>query len=257
MITIKNPIQIQKMRDAGKILYEALQETVSRVKPGVTTKFLSEFAESIILKHGATPNFKGYGGFPETLCTSVNCQVVHGIPSDKTVLKDGDIISLDGGCIVDGWHSDSAITVGVGNISDEAKKLIKTTEECFFTGIRKAVAGVRLGDVGNAIQTVAEREGYGVVRDLTGHGIGKNLHEEPSIFNFGKPGHGQRLIKGMTLAIEPMINLGDYKVEMLNDGWTIVTKDRLISSHYEHTILIKDGLPELLTYPGFEWKEDA
>lgn len=253
MIYIKNSQQIQKMRDAGKILYETLQETVLRAKPGVSTKELDDFAEAYIRKNGGIPGFKNYGGFPASLCTSVNDQVVHGIPSYKTILKDGDILSLDCGVVLDGWNSDSAITVGIGNISKEAQDLISNTEKSFFEGAKKAIAGARLGDIGYAIQSCAEQYNYGVVRDLTGHGIGKDLHEDPSVYNFGTPGRGLRLAKNMTIAIEPMITAGSWEVAVLDDQWTIVTEDGSLCSHYEHTLLINDGLPELLTYPGFKW----
>ena len=254
MISIKNNLQINKMRDAGKILYDALQETVAHVKPGISTKELDHIAEHYITRY-AIPGFKGYGGFPATLCTSVNDTVVHGIPSYKEILKDGDIISLDCGVILDGWNSDSAITVGVGNISQEAKDLIEYTEKSFFEGAKAAIAGARLGDIGNAVSSIAKLKNYGVVRDLTGHGIGKELHEDPSVYNFGKPGKGSRIYKNMTICIEPMITAGTWEVYMLDDGWTIKTQDGSLCSHYEHTLLIKDGLPELLSYPGFEWKE--
>ena len=255
MISIKNPIQIQKMRDSGKILYDALQETILHVKPGVSTKELDHVADKYICRYGK-PAFKGYEGFPAALCTSVNDTVVHGIPSYKEVLKDGDIISLDCGVLLDGWYSDSAITVGVGEISQDAKDLIEYTEKSFFEGARKAIAGARLGDIGAAVSMCVAPKNYGVVRDLTGHGIGKDLHEDPSIYNFGTAGKGSRIYKGMTICIEPMITAGTWKVYMFeDDGWNIKTQDGSLSSHYEHTLLIRDGLPELLTYPGFEWKE--
>ncbi len=257
MISIKNPLQVQKMRDAGKILYEVLQTTVSYVKPGITTKELDTIAESLIRKHNAVPSFLGYMGFPASLCTSVNHQVVHGIPSHKVVLKEGDIISIDCGVILDGWQSDSAITVGVGKISPEAERLIKTTEESFFAGVRQAVLGKRLNDLGGAIQDYAENKGFYVIRNYCGHGIGKDMHEEPSVYNYRLAKHGTRFIKNMTLAIEPMIAAGTSETKVLNDNWTVETVDGSLCSHYEHTILINDGLPELLSYPGFTWKEDA
>ncbi len=257
MISIKNPVQIQKMRDAGKILYDALQETVAHARAGVTTLELDEIAERYIRKFGATPAFKGYNGFPATLCTSLNDSVVHGIPSHSNVCREGDILSIDCGVTLDGWNSDSAITVGIGNISAEARKLIETTERSFFEAAKLAVAGARLGDIGNAVYQVANKEHYGVVRQLTGHGIGKDLHEEPTVYNYGIPGKGTRLYKNMTICLEPMITAGSWDVKILEDDWTIKTSDGSLCSHYEHTLLIRDGLPELLTYPGFEWKEDA
>lgn len=257
MISIKNPIQIQTMRDSGKILYEALQETAMRAKAGITTKELDEIAERYIHRSGGIPAFKGYEGYPATLCTSLNDSVVHGIPSHEDVCKEGDILSLDCGVILDGWYSDSALTVGIGQISAEAKKLIETTEKSFFEGAKLAVAGARLGDIGNAVYQTANKEGYGVVRALTGHGIGKALHEDPAVYNYGVPGKGARIYKNMTICVEPMITSGTWDVEILEDNWTIKTKDGSLCSHYEHTLLIQDGLPELLTYPGFVWKEDA
>ncbi|NMD37949.1 MAG: type I methionyl aminopeptidase [Christensenellaceae bacterium] len=257
MIFIKNPVQIQKMRDAGKVLYEVLQRIVSQVKPGITTKELDIFAENLIRKANAIPSFLGYMGFPASICTSINQQVVHGIPSHDVVLNEGDIISIDCGVILDGWQSDSAITVGVGKISAEAEKLIKVTEECFFAGVRQAVLGKRLGDLGEAIQNHAEKNGFYVIKNYTGHGIGKDMHEEPSVYNYRTNRRGIRFMKNMTLAVEPMIAIGTSETKVLNDEWTVETTDGSLCSHYEHTILINDGLPELLSYPGFTWKEDA
>lgn len=255
MISIKNKNQIEKMREAGKILYEVLQETKMQVKPGVTTKELDTFAEKLIRKNHGIPSFLGYGGYPASLCTSINEQIVHGIPSEKIILKPGDILSLDCGVELEGWQSDSALTVGVGEISEEAQKLIDTTEKCFWDGIKAAVAGTRLGILGGAIQNIAEREGYGVIRELTGHGIGREVHEDPSVFNFRNRFSNGRLYKGMTIAVEPMICTGDYHIKEIGDGWTYVTVDHSLASHYEHTIAITDGLPDILTYPGFEWKD--
>ena len=258
MISLKNPDQIRKMREAGALLYEVLQKLREAVKPGMSTAALDVYAEQLIRKHHAIPSFLHYHGFPATLCTSVDDVVVHGIPSEKTILKEGSILSIDCGLILDGWQADSAFTMGVGEISAEAEALIKVTEECFWQGVRKAVVGNRLGDMGHAIQHHAESHGCGVVRDLTGHGIGRDMHEDPSVFNFGEPGRGLRLRKGMTLAIEPMITAGDWRVKEDGDGWTIRTRDGSLCSHYEHTIAIReDGLPEILTLPGFTWKEEA
>ena len=258
MISLKNPDQIAKMREAGALLWEVHQKLRAEIKPGVTTWDLDAYAESLIRKAGAIPSFKGYHGFPATLCTSVDDAVVHGIPNKKQVLREGQIISVDCGLILDGWQSDSAFTVGVGKISPENQKLIDVTEESFFKGIRKAIAGNHIGDIGHAVQSYAESFGYGVVRDLTGHGIGRNMHEDPSVPNFGRPGHGTRLRAGMTLAIEPMIAMGDYRVAQLDDGWTIVTEDGSFCSHYEHTIAINEkGLPEILSFPGYVLTEDA
>ena len=258
MISLKNPDQIGKMREAGALLYEVLQKLREAVKPGMSTAALDVYAEQLIRKNHAIPSFLHYHGFPATLCTSVDDVVVHGIPSEKMILREGSILSIDCGLILDGWQADSAFTMGVGEISAQAEALIKITEECFWQGVRKAVVGNRLGDMGHAIQHHAESHGCGVVRDLTGHGIGRDMHEDPSVFNFGEPGRGLRLRKGMTLAIEPMITAGDWRVKEDGDGWTIRTRDGSLCSHYEHTIAIReDGLPEILTLPGFTWKEEA
>ena len=257
MSSLKNPDQIRKMREAGALLYEVLQKLREAVKPGMSTAALDVYAEQLIRKHHAIPSFLHYHGFPATLCTSADDVVVHGIPSEKEILKEGSILSIDCGLILDGWQADSAFTMGVGEISAEAEALIKITEESFWKGVRKAVVGNRLGDMGHAIQHHAESHGCGVVRDLTGHGIGRDMHEDPAVFNFGEPGRGLRLRKGMTLAIEPMITAGDWRVKEDGDGWTIRTRDGSLCSHYEHTIAInEDGLPEILTYPGFTWEEE-
>lgn len=256
MIYLKNPEQIGCMREAGAILYEVLQKLRDAVKPGVTTAALDVYAEQLIRKHKAVPSFLQYHGYPATLCTSVDDQVVHGIPSEDVVLQEGSIISIDCGLVLGGWQADSAFTMGVGEISAQAASLIEITEECFWKGIAQAVAGNRLGDIGHAIQTWAEAHGYSVIRDLTGHGIGRAMHEEPSVFNFGDAGRGIRLRKGMTLAIEPMIAAGGWPVEESENGWTFSTRDKSLAAHYEHTIAINDGLPEILTLPGFTWKEE-
>jgi len=256
MIYLKNPEQIGKMRDAGAVLHEVLQKLRDAVKPGVTTAALDVYAEQLIRKHKAVPSFLNYHGYSATLCTSVDHQVVHGIPSEEVVLQEGSIISIDCGLVLDGWQADSAFTMGVGEISAQASSLIEITEQCFWKGIAQAVAGNRLGDIGHAVQTWAEAHGYSVIRDLTGHGIGRAMHEEPSVFNFGEAGHGIRLRKGMTLAIEPMIAAGGWPVEEADNGWTFSTRDKSLAAHYEHTIAINDGLPEILTLPGFTWKEE-
>ena len=256
MIYIKSAAQIAVMRQAGAKLYEVLQELRQAVKPGMTTLELDGIAEKRIRDHGATPSFLGYHGFPASLCTSINEQVVHGIPSKDVVLREGDILSVDCGLIFDGWQSDSAFTVGIGEIPQSSQKLIDVTEECFFVGARQAAQGNRLQDIGHAIQELAESHGYGVVRELVGHGIGREMHEEPSVPNYGKPGHGVRLRAGMTLAVEPMIAMRSPAVQELDDGWTVVTIDRSPCSHYEHTLVINDrGLPELLSYPGYDFAE--
>ena len=258
MIYLKNAQQLDCMRRSGALLYDVLCRLREAIKPGMSTAELDVYAEQLIRKHKAIPSFLDYQGYPASICASINDEVVHGIPSETAILKEGDILSVDCGLILDGWQSDSAFTVGVGKISAENQKLIDVTEESFFKGIRKAIAGNHIGDIGHAVQTYAESFGYGVVRDLTGHGIGRNMHEDPSVPNFGRPGHGTRLRAGMTLAIEPMITMGDYHVAELEDGWTIVTEDGRFCSHYEHTIAINEkGLPEILSFPGYVLTEDA
>lgn len=258
MIYLKNAQQLDCMRKSGALLYEVLCRLREAIKPGMSTAELDVYAEQLIRKHKAIPSFLDYQGYPASICASINDEVVHGIPADDVIIQNGDIISVDCGLILDGWQADSAFTVGVGEITPEARKLIDVTEESFYKGIRKAIAGNHLGDIGHAIQAHAESFGYGVVRDLTGHGIGRDMHEDPSVPNFGRPGHGTRLRAGMTLAIEPMIAMGDYHVAQLDDGWTIVTEDGSLCSHYEHTIAINEkGLPELLTYPGYVLTEEA
>ena len=258
MIYLKNAQQLDCMRRSGALLYDVLCRLREAIKPGMSTAELDVYAEQLIRKHKAIPSFLDYQGYPASICASINDEVVHGIPSETAILKEGDILSVDCGLILDGWQSDSAFTVGVGKISPENQKLIDVTEESFFKGIRKAIAGNHIGDIGHAVQTYAESFGYGVVRDLTGHGIGRNMHEDPSVPNFGRPGHGTRLRAGMTLAIEPMITMGDYHVAELEDGWTIVTEDGSFCSHYEHTIAINEkGLPEILSFPGYVLTEDA
>ena len=258
MISLKNPDQIGKMRKAGALLYEVLQQVRAAVKPGVTTAQLNDLAEKLIRRNHAIPSFLNYEGYPASICASVDDAVVHGIPSAKQVLREGQIISIDCGLILDGWQSDSAFTVGVGEISEAAQRLIDITEECFWRSARQAVAGNRLGDVGHACQAFAEENGCGVIRDLTGHGIGREMHEDPPVYNFGIPGKGLKLRKGMTIAIEPMISAGDWRVTCDADQWCYRTRDRSLCSHYEHTIAINEGaLPEILTYPDFVWKEEA
>ena len=247
MISIKSSKQIDKMRESCKLTKELFLILEDKIKPGITTKELDIIAYEFYKKHGATPNFLNYNGYPATICASLNDEVVHGIPSHKTVLRDGDIISIDMGCILDGWHSDAARTFGVGKISDEAQKLIDDTKQSFFEGISVLKHGVKLGDVSHTIQTFLEERGYGVVRDLVGHGIGKELHESPEVPNFGTAGRGVRLAAGMTLAIEPMVTAGSYRVGVLDDDWTVVTADGSLAAHYENTVVItRDGC-EILT----------
>ena len=247
MITIKSAKQIEKMRKACKITKEALDLIEKNVKPGISTKQLDKIAYDFIKSQGGKPNFLNYNGFPGSICASVNDEVVHGIPSKDVILKEGDIISVDMGTLLDGWHSDAARTFAVGKISDEAQRLIDVTKQSFFEGIKHIKHGAKLGDVSAAIQEYVEENGYSVVRDLVGHGIGQSLHEDPSVPNFGHYGKGIRLAAGMTLAIEPMVNEGDYEVAVLDDDWTVVTADGHLSAHYENTVLVtKDGC-EILT----------
>ncbi|SEG07392.1 methionine aminopeptidase, type I [Caloramator fervidus] len=246
MIYLKSKSEIEKMKKAGRIVAELLLLLEKHVKPGVTTKELDRIAEEFIVSCGAKPSFKGYYGFPASLCTSINEQVVHGIPSDR-VLQEGDIISIDCGVLLDGFHSDAARTFPVGKISKEAERLIEVTQQSFFEGLKYAIVGNRIGDISHAIQKYVEDNGFSVVRDYVGHGIGKQLHEEPPVPNFGKPGRGPKLAAGMVLAIEPMVNLGTFAVIELDDGWTVVTADRKLSAHYENTVAILENGPEILT----------
>ena len=255
MITIKNSAQIGKMREAGAMLHDVLMQVKQRVVPGVTTKELDQFAEKLIRSYGATPSFLNYEGYPASICTSVDSQVVHGIPSQHTVLREGQILSIDAGLILDGWQSNSALTVGVGRISEEAQRLIDVTEQSFFAALEVAREGNRISDIGHAVQQYVEERGFSTVRALCGHGIGREMHEDPSVPNYGEPGHGVRLRRGMTICIEPMIAAGDYRVKTLRDGWTVVTCDGSLCSHYEHTIVITDGAPELLSLPGYHKEE--
>lgn len=250
MITIKNELQIEKMRKAGELLHSVLDQLRAAIQPGVTTLQLDHMAERLIREAGAVPSFKGYDGFPYSICASVDDQVVHGFAtSDK--LRKGQLLSVDCGVILDGWQSDSAFSVLVGGGTPEAQKLVQVTEECFWIGANMARAGNRLGDVSNAIQVHAEKHGYGVIRDLCGHGIGQEMHEEPNVPNFGRPGRGVKLQAGMTIAIEPMISMGTWKVFVNEENdWTIHTRDGSLASHYEHTVLITDGESEILSFPG-------
>ena len=246
MIIIKNDVEIDKMRNAGKLVGETLNKLTEMVKPGVTTAKLSSFADEYIMAHGGTASFKGYCGFPAALCTSINEQVVHGIPGD-TVLKEGDIISIDCGAILNGYQGDAARTIPVGAVSDEAKKLIEVTKDSFFKGAEQAIVGNRLTDISWAEKRYAESFGYSVVRDYVGHGIGREMHEDPEVPNYGRPGRGPKLMHGMVLAIEPMINIGSYYVDVLDNDWTVVTRDGKMSAHYENTVAILDNGPEILT----------
>ncbi|MEG2538084.1 MAG: type I methionyl aminopeptidase [Clostridium sp.] len=247
MIYLKSSNEIDIMRKAGTIVAETLLKLEEAVKPGITTLELDKIAEEYIVRSGARPSFKGYGGFPGSICASVNEEIVHGIPSSKRVLQEGDIISVDCGAYFKGFHGDAARTFPVGKVSKEAQSLIDVTTESFFQGIKHAAVGNRIGDISSAVQTYAESFGYSVVRDYVGHGIGKSLHEEPSVPNYGKAGRGPKLAKGMVLAIEPMVNLGVYTADQLSDGWTVVTTDGKLSAHYENTVAILENGPEILT----------
>ncbi len=246
MIVRKRPEEIDKMRRAGRVVGETLELLRGHVRAGVTTKQLDEVAEREIRARGGIPSFKGYRGFPATLCTSINDEIVHGIPGGAT-LKDGDLIKLDCGAIVEGYHGDSAITIAVGDPGSEASKLVETTERAMWAGIGEARTGNRIGDIGAAVQTVAEGAGFSVVREYVGHGIGRALHEDPPIPNYGHPRKGLQLEVGLVIAIEPMVNVGSYETRLLADGWTVVTADGSLSAHFEHTIAITADGPEVLT----------
>ena len=247
MIQLKNPSQIELMREAGRITGEALMLAGEKIKPGMTTLELDKLIRGHIEKSGAKPSFLGYGGFPGSACISINEEVIHGIPSSSRVIKDGDIVKVDVGAFYKGFHGDSANTFAVGDVSDEAKKLIRVTKEAFFKGIEFAKPGMRIGDIGSAVQKHAEENGFSVVRKYVGHGVGHELHESPDVPNFGTPGRGARLYPGMVIAIEPMINVGVYEVKELSDKWTVITADRKLSAHYEHTVAITEDGPILLT----------
>jgi methionyl aminopeptidase len=246
-VTIKSAREIELMREAGRLLAEVHDELAAFIKPGISTKDIDKLGEKLIRERGCIPNFLNYHGYPASVCVSVNDEVVHGIPNKHRILQDGDIVSLDAGLIYKGYHSDAARTYAVGNISKEAQQLIDVTRQSFFEGIKYAKAGNRLHDISNAIAAYAESFGYGVVRDLVGHGIGTELHEDPQIPNFKQLRRGIKLVPGMTLAIEPMINAGTWEVCWLDDEWTVVSEDGSLSAHYENTVLITDGEPEILT----------
>ncbi len=247
MIVIKTDREIAIMKEACRISANALKKAGEAVQPGVTTAEIDKIVHSYIKKQGATPSFLGYGGFPASACISVNNVVIHGIPSRKCVLKEGDIVSIDVGACFEGFHGDNAWTFACGEISKEAKALLDTTRESLFLGIEQAKAGNRIGDIGSTIQRYAEARSYSVVRDFVGHGVGAKLHEDPSVPNFGTPGRGMRLLPGMTIAIEPMLNIGTCQVKMLSDESTIVTADGKLSAHFEHSVAITEDGPVILT----------
>lgn len=248
MISIKSDSQIALMRRANQIVRDTLNLLRDHTKPGVSTLELNKLAHEYITSQNAIPSFLNYNGFPASICVSVDSEVVHGIPSKKKVLKEGQIVSYDCGAIFQGWHGDAARTVGVGFISPECQQLIDVTEQAFFKGVESIIPGTtRLGDLGYAIQSFAESFGYGVVRELVGHGIGRQMHEDPEVPNFGIPGRGIRLSKGMTIAIEPMITMGTERVDWMDDGWTVKTRDRKPAAHYENTVAITDNGVEILS----------
>ena len=247
MIYIKSSSEVAKMRTSGRITANVFEILKPYIKPGVSTAELDKITKEYILNSEAKPSFLNYNGFPASICSSVNDVVIHGIPSHSKILKDGDIISIDVGVIKDGYHSDAARTFAVGNISDEAARLIDVTKKSFFEGIRYARQGERLFSISATIQDYVESAGYSIVKNYCGHGVGKNLHEDPEIPNYGKFGHGNRLMRNMTLAIEPMVNMGDKNVVFMSDGWTCKTRDGLPSAHYENTVLITENGVEILT----------
>lgn len=247
MIIIKNDSEIELMRHAGKVVGETLAKLEEVIRPGITTAELDRIAEEYITKQGAKPSFKGYCGFPASICTSINKEVVHGIPSKDIVLMEGDIISVDCGAILNGYQGDAARTFPVGKVSNEAKELMDVTKESFFKAVEKALIGNRLTDISAAVQAYVESHGFSVVRDYVGHGIGREMHEDPEVPNYGRPGRGVKLMHGMVLAIEPMVNVGTYNVKVLPNDWTVETVDGSLSAHYENTVaILKDG-PEILT----------
>ena len=252
MVVIKTARELSKMKDACRISAEALRVAGEAVKPGVTTYEIDTIVRKYIEKQGATPSFLGYGGFPASACISVNNVVIHGIPSKKQILKEGDIVSVDVGAYYEGFHGDNAYTFPCGKISAEAQALLDATKESLYEGINKALAGNRIGDIGSAVQQYVEARSYSVVRDFVGHGVGAKLHEEPSVPNYGTPGRGVRLIPGMTIAIEPMVNAGDYKVKVLSDEWTTVTLDGSLAAHFEHTVAITSDGPQIMTIPDLK-----
>lgn len=255
-VTIKSEHEIECMREAGRILAITHEEMAKIIRPGISTMDINRKGEEVIRSFDCIPSFLNYQGYPASICVSVNDEVVHGIPNKKRILQEGDIVSLDAGVIYKGYHSDAARTHAVGEISDEDKRLIAVTKQSFYEGIKCARAGRHLFEISKAVQDFVEANGYSVVRDLVGHGVGRELHEAPQIPNFKPIGRGMKLRPGMTLAIEPMVNVGTYEVWRLDDDWTVVTQDSLNSAHYENTVLITEGEPELLSYPDWDHNYD-
>ncbi len=247
MIVCRSAAELEKMRDAGRLVGEVLTELTGLVRVGVTTAELDEAAEKRIRAAGAVPAFKGYHGYPATICASINEEVIHGIPSGRRVLNEGDVISIDVGASLDGYYGDSAVTLAVGQVSEDAATLLRVTEESLYKAIEQARPGSRVSDIGHAVQRHVEAFGFSVVREFVGHGIGQRMHEEPQVPNYGEPGRGPRLVEGMVLAIEPMVNAGRQAVRVLADGWTAVTRDGSLSAHFEHTVAVTAGEPWILT----------
>ncbi len=247
MIVLKSSHELALMRQAGRIVAQVLERFREVVRPGISTLDLERIASHIIEREGAIPSFKGYRGFPAAICASINEEIVHGIPSPERVLEEGDIISLDVGAIYRGYHGDAAITLPVGQVDGEVQRLLQVTQGALEAGIAQSYAGKRLGDISAAIQRYVESRGFNVVREYTGHGIGQEMHEDPQIPNFGQPNRGPRLRPGMTFALEPMVMMGDWRTRTLSDGWTVVTADGSLSAHFEHTLVVTNGEPEILT----------
>ena len=247
MVVLKTARELQLMQHACKISAQALELAGKAVKPGVSTYDIDALIHDFIVGAGAKPSFLGYGGFPASSCISINDEIIHGIPNRKRIIQNGDIVSIDVGAFIDGYHGDNAYTFAAGDISDEAKKLLEATEQSLYEAIKVAVAGNRIGDIGSAVSNYVEDRGFSVVREYVGHGVGRDLHEDPEVPNFGKAGHGVRLVPGMTIAIEPMINAGGKEVKRLDDKWTVVTADHSLSAHFEHTVLITADEPVIMT----------
>ena len=250
MVRLKNSKELELMRIAGKISARALKIAGEAIEPDVSTFEIDNIVYKYIKSHGATPSFLGYGDFPASCCISLNNEVIHGIPRKDRIIKSGDIVSVDVGACINNFHGDNACTFPCGDVSEEAKKLLEATRESLMIGISEAKAGARVGDIGNAIESYVKARGYSVVREFVGHGVGTQLHEDPSVPNYGRAGHGVRLVPGMTIAIEPMVNLGDYAVKVLDDGWTTVTTDGKISAHFEHTVAVTSSGTIILTDPS-------
>jgi methionyl aminopeptidase len=247
VIVCRSAAELERMSKAGRLVADVLTQLAAMVAPGVRTADLDEAAEKLIVARGGTPAFKGYHGYPATICASINDEVIHGIPSGRRVLDEGDIISVDVGVALDGYFGDSAVTLAVGRVSEEAAALLRVTEESLYMAIEQARPGARISDIGHAVQQHVEAYGFSVVREFVGHGIGQRMHEEPQVPNYGEPGRGPRLAEGMVLAIEPMVNAGKAAVKVLGDGWTAVTRDQSLSAHFEHTVAVTKGAPWILT----------